>query len=54
VDLRPGIYNLARERAWPVHELRRDVRTLEAVFNEMATTASRAKQPSDSAEEVAA
>jgi ABC-2 type transport system ATP-binding protein len=38
-DLRPAIYDLAREKGWSVKELRRDVRTLEAVFNELATTA---------------
>jgi ABC-2 type transport system ATP-binding protein len=38
-DLRPAVYGLARDRAWPVKELRRDVRTLEAVFNELATAA---------------
>ncbi|HOT91471.1 MAG TPA: ATP-binding cassette domain-containing protein [Anaerolineae bacterium] len=36
-DLCPAIYNLAREHNWPVRELRRDVRTLETVFNELAT-----------------
>jgi len=51
-DLRPAIYDLARERAWPLRELRRDVRTLEAVFNEMATTVSRDDGPSGSPEEV--
>jgi ABC-2 type transport system ATP-binding protein len=39
VDLRPAIYALAREKGWPLKELRRDARTLEAVFNELATTA---------------
>jgi ABC-2 type transport system ATP-binding protein len=38
LDLRPAIYDLARENGWPLTELRRDVRTLEAVFNELATT----------------
>ena len=38
LDLRPAIYDLAREKGWPLTELRRDVRTLEAVFNELATT----------------
>ena len=38
VDLCPAIYNLAREEGWPLRELRRDVRTLETVFNELATT----------------
>jgi ABC-2 type transport system ATP-binding protein len=37
-DLRPAIYDLARDQGWPLWELRRDVRTLEAVFNELATT----------------
>jgi ABC-2 type transport system ATP-binding protein len=36
-DLGPAIYNLARENDWPVRELRRDARTLETVFNELAT-----------------
>ncbi len=38
-DLCPAIYDLARERGWPVRELRRDVRTLETVFNQLATVA---------------
>lgn len=37
VDLCPAIYNLARRENWPVRELRHDVRTLETVFNELAT-----------------
>jgi ABC-2 type transport system ATP-binding protein len=36
-DLCPAIYNLARSESWPVRELRRDVRTLETVFNQLAT-----------------
>jgi len=40
VDLRPVVFQLAREQDWPVKELRRDVRTLETVFNELATTVS--------------
>jgi len=39
-DLRPAIYALAREQGWPLKELRRDVRTLETVFNELVTAAS--------------
>ncbi len=35
-DLCPAVYNLAREEGWPLRELRRDVRTLETVFNELA------------------
>lgn len=38
-DLCPAIYNLARQENWPLRELRRDVRTLETVFNELATAA---------------
>jgi ABC-2 type transport system ATP-binding protein len=37
-DLRPAIYDLARVSDWPLKELHREVRTLEAVFNELATT----------------
>jgi len=39
VDLCPMIYELAREHDWPLRELRRDVRTLESVFNELALAA---------------
>ena len=35
-DLCPAIYAAARQMDWPVRELRRDVRTLETVFNELA------------------
>jgi len=38
-DLCPAIYELARESDWPLRELRRDARTLETVFNELATAA---------------
>jgi ABC-2 type transport system ATP-binding protein len=38
-DLCPAIYNLAREEGWRLRELRRDVRTLETVFNELAVAA---------------
>lgn len=38
-DLCPAIYDLARRENWPVRELRQDVRTLETVFNELATAA---------------
>jgi len=37
-DLCPAMFDLAREKDWPVRELRQDVRTLESVFNELATT----------------
>ncbi len=39
VDLCPAIYDLARQAQWPLRELRRDVRTLETVFNQLATAA---------------
>ncbi len=39
VDLCPAMYDLARTEGWPVRELRRDVRTLETVFNQLATGA---------------
>lgn len=39
VDLCPVVYDLARTEGWPVRELRRDVRTLETVFNQLATGA---------------
>jgi ABC-2 type transport system ATP-binding protein len=34
-DLRASLYELARERDWPLRELRREVRTLETVFAEL-------------------
>jgi ABC-2 type transport system ATP-binding protein len=49
-DLGPAIFTLAREHNWPVRELRRDMRTLEMVFNELALSA----QVSELAEEGAA
>jgi ABC-2 type transport system ATP-binding protein len=49
-DLGPAIFTLAREHNWPLRELRRDMRTLEMVFNELASSA----QVSELAEEVAA
>jgi ABC-2 type transport system ATP-binding protein len=36
-DLSASVYKLSVENKWPVRELRRDVRTLEMVFNELAT-----------------
>jgi ABC-2 type transport system ATP-binding protein len=39
-DLRPPIYELARDKGWALKELRRDLRTLETVFNELVTTAA--------------
>lgn len=37
IDLLPAIYGLAQEQGWSLRELHRDVRTLETVFNELAT-----------------
>jgi len=37
-DLCPSIFQLAAGQQWPVRELRREVQTLEQVFNELATT----------------
>jgi ABC-2 type transport system ATP-binding protein len=39
LDLRPAVYHLALEKGWELKELRRDARTLEMVFNELATAA---------------
>ncbi len=39
-DLRSAIYELARQKNWPLRELRRDVKTLETIFNELATAAA--------------
>ncbi len=39
VNLCPAIYDLARQKDWPLRELRHDQRTLESVFNELATAA---------------
>jgi ABC-2 type transport system ATP-binding protein len=38
-DLRAAIYELARQKNWPLRELRRDAKTLETVFGELATMA---------------
>jgi ABC-2 type transport system ATP-binding protein len=38
-SLNAQVYQTAKEAGWPVRELRRDVRTLEAVFNELALAA---------------
>lgn len=39
LDLCPAIYQLASQHAWPLRELRRDVQTLETVFNQLAVAA---------------
>lgn len=36
-DLCPALFDLAQQHSWPVRELRRDVQTLESVFNRLAT-----------------
>ena len=38
-DITPQIYAMARDRDWPLRELRRDTVTLETFFNQLATTA---------------
>jgi len=38
-DLCPAIYDLARQNDWPLCELQKEVRTLEAVFNELTASA---------------
>jgi ABC-2 type transport system ATP-binding protein len=38
-DLCPAVYSAAQRNRWPVRELRRDVKTLESVFNSLVTTA---------------
>ncbi|MBN1642998.1 MAG: ATP-binding cassette domain-containing protein [Anaerolineae bacterium] len=48
-DLRADVYALARDAGWPLRELRRDVRTLESVFNELATAA--VEEPEDEEED---
>lgn len=47
VDLRPAVYELARDKRWPLRELRRDVRTLESVFNELATAEEGHRTPEE-------
>jgi ABC-2 type transport system ATP-binding protein len=36
-DLCPAVFNLAKQSNWPLRELRRDVRNLETVFNQLAS-----------------
>jgi ABC-2 type transport system ATP-binding protein len=50
-DLRPAVYGLARDKGWPLKELRRDVRTLEVVFNELATAAGTVRKQSPRGDE---
>ncbi len=50
VDLRPAVYELARQKNWPLRELRRDVRTLETVFNELATASGNGHQTAKGAQ----
>ena len=38
-DITPRHLTIARDRNWPLRELRRDTVTLEAFFNQLATTA---------------
>ena len=39
-ELRPVVYELARQKNWPLQELRREVKTLENIFNELVTEAA--------------
>jgi ABC-2 type transport system ATP-binding protein len=43
-DICPAIYDLARREDWPVRELRRDMVTLETVFNQLAIADSEAAE----------
>jgi ABC-2 type transport system ATP-binding protein len=45
-DLRSKIYDFVKCEDWPLTELRRDVRTLESVFNELATAEAEKTQVS--------
>ncbi len=38
-DISLAVYDVARKNDWPLRELRRDVQTLETVFNQLATSA---------------
>lgn len=38
-NLCPAIYNLVKEKDWPLVELKKEVRNLESVFNELAAAA---------------
>ena len=44
IDLCPAIFELARQEAWPVREIRRDVKTLESVFNSLVTASQTAQR----------
>ncbi len=52
-NLCPAIYELARQKNWPLRELRRDARTLETVFNELATVTAQATETVETVEEEA-
>ncbi|GAB4529820.1 MAG: ABC transporter ATP-binding protein [Anaerolineae bacterium] len=43
-NLCPAIYDLARQQGWPLRELREDRRTLEMVFNQLATSTDSGEQ----------
>ena len=47
MDLRPAVFNLARISDWPLQELRREVRTLETVFNELVSEGAEKLNESD-------
>jgi ABC-2 type transport system ATP-binding protein len=48
-DLRGAIFDRVKRRGWRLRELRRDVRTLEAVFNELVASTN-GKRPAAGAE----
>jgi ABC-2 type transport system ATP-binding protein len=50
-DLCPAVFNLAKQNNWPLRELRRDVRNLEMVFNQLATTVEEEELPEEELQE---
>ena len=47
-DLCPAIFELAKRQDWPLQELRRETRTLETVFNELARDSAPTPSPTPS------
>ena len=50
-DLRGAIFDRVKRRGWRLRELRRDVRTLEAVFNEMVASPNGKRPAADAGDE---
>ena len=46
-DLRPAVYELTQEFDWPLLELRRELRTLETVFNELVSDSAKQRNESE-------